>query len=331
MRVIRASSLICALVLINLAGLSGVVLPQSATDTKPATKLVKFSLIATDEQHKSVDDLQQEDIVVTEGGQPRTITYFNKHTGPVFYTIAIDTSGSFRLLLRNTLVGVKSIIENKQPNHEVMLVRFVSSDKIDTLIPFTSEKLTLLNVGIDQFTPEGGQSAVIDATYVSVTATAKHKSNEPDARRAVILVSDGEDRVSFYKRSALFKLLREQDVQVFVIGVVSELGRDPRFARPSARAEAEELLKKMAEESGGRVFFPNKQQELAEAANQIVHDLHSQYVVGFETVMAPGDKGFKKFSVKISPNSKRGKVNLITRPGYWLTPPVPDQKKPEKS
>jgi Ca-activated chloride channel family protein len=113
----------------------------------------------------------------------------------------------------------KTIINSNKPGDETFLVRFISSDKIETVQDFTSNK-ELLTDGLESFYVEGGQTAIIDAVYLSAEHVSEYrKGDEGDRRRrALIVITDGEDRNSFYKQEQLFARLREEDVQIFVIG-----------------------------------------------------------------------------------------------------------------
>ena len=109
-------------------------------------------------------------------------------------------------------------------------MRFISSDKIETEQDFTDKKELLIDA-LDNLYVEGGQTAVIDAVYLSAEHVAGYqKGDESDRRRrALIVITDGEDRNSFYKQEQLFARLREEDVQIFVIGFINELDKEARF------------------------------------------------------------------------------------------------------
>lgn len=302
---------------------------QTTPQSNSLTQLVKFGMIVTDESNQSVDNIKQEDIQVVDEGVPQRISLFVRDERPTQYVVAVDTSGSFRFLLEPSLRAVKALIENNKPDDQTMLVRFVSSDKIEWVQDFTADKSKLLDA-LKFFRPEGGQTAVIDALYVSAKSVVSYRLNDPNVRRAVVLISDGEDRTSYYSAQKLFKLLREQDVQVFIIGIVVQLYKEEGFIRPSPRQKAEKFLNQLAEETGGRVFFPNDVRDLQKATAEINHDLHLQFIVGFERQTAASEKGFRKMKVKMAPTSARKKLKLITRPGYWVNVQHPLPKDPDK-
>lgn len=307
------------------SGLGQLEPPQSNSQNQ----LVKFGMIVTDKLNHSVDDVKQEDIQVVDDGVPQKLSLFARDERPIQYVIAIDISGSFRFLVEPSLRVVKWLIENNKPDDQTMLVRFVSSAKIETAQDFTADKSKLIDA-LKVFRPEGGQTAVVDAVYVSAKAVVGYRLNDLSVRRALVLISDGEDRSSYYSTEQLFKLLREQDVQVFIIGIVTQLDNEAGLTRPSARGKAEKFLNHLAEETGGRVLFPNNVKDLQEAASEINHDLHSQYTVGFERQTAASEKGFRKLKVKMAPTSARKGLKVITRPGYWVNVQHPLPKDNEK-
>src|SRR5205085_10428839 len=148
------------------------------------------------------------------------------------YGLAIDTSGSLRSQLTQVLNAAKAIINSNKRGDETFLERFISSDKIETIQDFTASRDALLD-GLDSMYVEGGQTAVIDGVYLAAEHVAEYKKGGDDdkRRRALIVVTDGEDRNSYYPESQLFQTLREEDVQIFVIGFVNELDADKGLIR----------------------------------------------------------------------------------------------------
>ena len=318
LHVVRLATAVCLLLLLNGA------LAQTTAPVQSPSQPIRMSLIATDGFHRAVEDLHQEELKLIEGGQSRQITFFAKDDRPLRYTIVLDTSGSFRSLLPACLSVVKALIENNRPSDETMLVSFVGRDQIRTEQDFTTDKSKLLD-SLKGIRVQGGQTAVIDAVHIAVDATATAKANSADARQVVILISDGEDRWSYYTQDQLLKLLRDKDVQIFIIGIVAHLDKDGGLIRRSPREKAEKLLISLAEETGGQVFFPKDLAGLSEAAQQINRHLGSQYIIGFDRQNKPGEKGFHKIKASIvRPGAER--LVAITRPGYWAGPREPAQK-----
>jgi Ca-activated chloride channel homolog len=301
---------------INLVGQTGAILP-----TQP--QQVKMGLIVTDRSNHSVGNVRKENIQVIEDGQPLNISFFGKDERPLRCVLAIDTSGSFKSLLGVGINITRFLIGTKKPDDEMMIVTFVSSDKIATLVDFTADG-SKLDASLKLIRTEGGQSAVIDAAYVAVQAAANRQANNPGGRGVVVLLTDGEDRSSFYTQEQLVKLLRENEVQMFIIGFTRDLEKgEGLIRRPSPRQAAEKLLLNLAQETGGRVFFAEKDAELVEATKQIILDLNSQYLIGFDRQPKAGEKGLRKVKVSIVNDPQAKNLIAITRPGYRVGPKEP--------
>ncbi|MCM3872422.1 MAG: VWA domain-containing protein [Pyrinomonadaceae bacterium] len=314
---IGLAAAVCLLLSINRT------LGQTSTPVQTPPQQIRISLIATDRSNRAVEDLRQEEINLVEGDRPQPITFFAKDDRPLRYTIALDTSGSFKSLLPACLSVVIALIENNKPNDETMLVTFVSSDLIEKEVDFTTDKSKLLD-SLKLIEVKGGQTAVIDAVHLAVEATASGKPDTAAVRQVVILISDGEDRYSFYTQDQLLKLLREKDVQIFIIGIVAQLNNGG-VIRASPREKAERLLNRLAEETGGQVFSPKDLAELAQAPHKLNQYLSSQYIIGFDRQNKPGENGFRKVKVSIS-RAGAEKLVAITRPGYWAGFREPTQK-----
>src|SRR6185503_18659729 len=199
---------------------------------------------------------------------------------------------------------------------ETFLVRFISSDKIETIQDFTDNK-ELLNDGLDSFYIEGGQTAIIDAVYLSAEHVSEYRKGEEGERRrrALIVITDGEDRNRFYNQEQLFAKLREEDVQIFVSGFVNELDKEAGFIRKSPRDKAVNLINKLASETGGRAFFPESLSELPQIANEIIRDLRTQYVVAYNPTNKSPDGTFRAIRVTVDQPSDSEKRIALTRTG----------------
>jgi Ca-activated chloride channel family protein len=315
--VIHLSAVVCLLGLqVKSAG-------QTEASPSTQTQQVRMSLIATDRSQRPIQDLRVEEIQLSDDGKPRPITFFAKDERPLRYTIALDTSGSLRRLLPTCISVASALIQNNRINDETMLVRFVSSDRIEPVQDFTTDKSKLLD-SLKLMRVAGGQTAVVDAVHLSVQATASRKG-DADVRRVLVLISDGEDRASYYSQDNLLQLLREKDVQIFAIGVVGQLDDEGGMIRRSPREKAEKLLRSLAEETGGQAFFADDLTELVEAAKHVNTNLASQYIIGFERQNQPGEKGFRKIKASIVRPSEN--LIAITRPSYWVGLHEPDSKK----
>ncbi|HEX2271096.1 MAG TPA: VWA domain-containing protein [Pyrinomonadaceae bacterium] len=278
--------------------------------------LVQLHVRVIDRNNRPINNVPQTDFRVFEDGVPQPIESFSREEVPISYGLAVDTSGSLRSQLPTVIEAGKSIINSNRPGDETFLVRFISSDKIETVQDFTSNK-ELLTDGLDSFYVEGGQTAIIDAVYLSAEHVSEYRKGDDGdrRRRALIVITDGEDRNSFYKQEQLFARLREADVQIFVIGFVNELDKEAGFIRKSPREKAINLINKLAEETGGRAFFPDSVAELPQIANEIIRDLRTQYVIAYNPTNKTQDGSYRAIKVTVEQPAGGDKRIALTRTG----------------
>jgi Ca-activated chloride channel family protein len=280
------------------------------------TELVTLHVRVIDRNNHPINHLRKDDFRILEDGVPQQIFSFTEEEVPVIYGLAVDTSGSVRPIFEQILDATRTIINSNKRDDETFLERFISSDKIETVQDFTASKDLLLD-GIGNLYIEGGQTAVIDGVYLAAEHVAQYKKgNDNDRRRrALIVVTDGEDRASYYNESQLFQTLREEDVQIFVIGFVNELDSDRGFVRKSPKDKAMALLSRIAGETGGRVFYPQSIAELPQVANEIVRDLRTQYVISYDPTNKAHDGTYRAIKVTVEQPSVSDKRIALTRSG----------------
>lgn len=282
---------------------------------KPAGPIVRLSLIVTDSKDKSLDAVRKDEVRVLEDKVEQTVLSVEADVRPVDLGIAIDASGSVRRFIEPIINGGKFIIVNRRPQDEIFLERFISSNKIENLHDFSSDAKVLIKA-LDSMYIEEGQSAVIDAVYIAAQHVAGHNRNS-DRRKALVVITDGEDRNSYYKLEKLLELLHKESVQIFVVGLILDLTDHPtRFTPAGGLKRAIKLLNTLAEETGGRVFFPKDDSEFGNAVAQIVHDLDGQFRITYQSSTGV-KKDFRKVDVElISPTGEKRKA-IVPR-GYQL-------------
>ena len=297
--------------------------PLAREDDTPLvinTELVNLNVRVVDRFNRPIANLKQGDFTVYEDGKMQPITFFSQSEVPTNYALVIDNSGSLRFQLEKVIEASKIIVETNRPDDETGVVRFVSSNKIEILQDFTNDKNELFDA-LDNMYIEGGQTAIIDAVYLAAEKVDEYeKSQDPTERkrRALILVSDGEDRASYYKEDQLFDLLREADVQIYTIGFVNELDKDGGFIRKSPQKRAKEFLAKLAEETGGKSYFPNDLSELNGIASDIASELRTQYSIGYLPDNTKPDS-YRNIKVVVKDGPDRQKRIAITRTGLMVT------------
>jgi Ca-activated chloride channel family protein len=280
-----------------------------------------------DRNNRPVNDVRKEEFKVFENNVAQDITSFTREEVPITYGLVVDNSGSLRNQISQVIEAGKTIISSNKPGDETFVVRFVSSDEIKIMQDFTADRQSLTDALEDMYV-EGGQTAVVDAVYLAAEhASERHKGDpvEDKRRRALVLVTDGEDRNSFYKTEQLFEALKEEDVQIFVIGFVNELEKDRGFISKSKRDKAVSLLDKMAKETGGRTFYPNSLSELPDIAEQITKDLRTQYVISYKPTVSARPGEFRPVRVAVADTPGKEKRIAVTRSGYTARAPQPQQ------
>jgi Ca-activated chloride channel family protein len=286
-----------------------------------------------DRNNKPVNDVRKEEFKVFENNVAQEITSFTKEEVPITYGLVVDNSGSLRNQISQVIEAGKTIIASNKPGDETFVVRFVSSDEIKIMQDFTADRQSLTDALEDMYV-EGGQTAVVDAVYLAAEHASERRKNDPvedKRRRALILVTDGEDRASFYKTEQLFEALKEEDVQIFVIGFVNELEKDRGFISKSKRDKAVSLLDKMAKETGGRTFYPNSLSELPDIAEQITKDLRTQYVISYKPTVSARPGEFRPVRVAVADTPGKDKRIAVTRSGYTARAPQPQTTTAPKS
>jgi Ca-activated chloride channel family protein len=280
------------------------------------SELVQLHVRVIDRNNKPIGNVTQGEFHVFEDGVPQPIETFTREEVPISYGLAVDTSASLRSQIQSVIDAGKTIVNSNKPGDKTFLVRFISSDKIQTEQDFTDNRDLLIDA-LDNLYVEGGQTAVIDAVYLSAEHVAEYKEGDEGdrRRRALIVITDGEDRSSFYKQDQLLARLREEDVQIYVIGFVNELDKDAGFIRKSPRDKAVTLINKLASETGGRAFCPESVSELPQIANEIVRDMRTQYVIAYNPTNKTQDGSYRAIKVTVDQPSDSEKRIALTRTG----------------
>ena len=284
------------------------------------TELVNLNVRVVDRFNRPIANLKQSDFQVFQDKVLQGIEFFSKKEVPTNYALVIDNSGSLRLQLEKVIEASKIIINTNKPKDETEVVRFISSNNINIEQDFTSNKEDLFDA-LDNLYVEGGQTAIIDAVYLSaerITEYEKSRSIKDRKRRALILVTDGEDRSSFYKEEQLIELLRESDVQIYAIGFVNDLDNKGGFIRKSDRKKAKNFLNRLATETGGRAFFPNDLSELNGIATDIANELRIQYSIGYVPTGDDTPGKVRNIKVVVKDGPKKQKRIAITKTGIVI-------------
>ena len=281
---------------------------QGASSAPSPERLVKFNVIVTDRADRAVDDVRKEDLQVTENGTARALSLFARDERPLTIGFVIDASGSVRRILNYLIDSARVVAEGMKPDDEAFVARFVGPETFQIKEPMTTDRGSIEDA-IDDIYVEGGQTAVHDALDKALTYLEENRSGDAKARRSVlVLVTDGEDRASKMKDAkAILARARQSDVQVFVLGLTKFSGLQ------SSGSKATSLLTGLAEQTGGRAFFPESASGLPDAAREVARELHTQFTLGY--AVDEKTSGIeKRIHVKWVGQNDAAKRKVIVRP-----------------
>jgi Ca-activated chloride channel homolog len=271
------------------------------------TDLVTLDVTVVDPGNKPVMDLSKESFAVTEDKVPQKIDFFSRDQVPVSLVFTIDTSGSMRTKIDTVIKACTKLVKESRSGDEIAVIEFKLQPNL--LEEFTSNPDDV--VDSLQSLIASGQTAMFDALYLAADYARKEAKNR---RKAVILVTDGLDKDSYYKFNEVVDHLRETDVQIFLIGFTADLDKDTGLFHKGERSKADSVLTKLAEETGGKAFFPRELGEVHAIAEQISTDLRTQYSIGYYPTNSKKDGSFRSVKVQINADSRR--LVARTRNGY---------------
>ena len=279
---------------------------QNVDDPNEVIKIdtdeVTLDVRVVDRNGRPINGLKQHDFTVFEDGAPQEVTSFGQQEVPTNYGLVLDNSGSLRQQLDKVIEAGKVFVNSNRPNDEALIIRFVGRDKIEIVQNFTANKQDL-NDALDNLYVEGGQTAIRDAVYLAVENIDDYeRSQKPEdrKRRALILVTDGEDRNSYYNDKQLLDLLRESEVQIFVIGFLDDLDKTGGFISKSPRDKAKAFLDSLASETGGKAYYPASAAELPSLASEISSELRTQYKLSYTPSNNKHDGTVRSIKVQVT-------------------------------
>lgn len=282
------------------------------------TEEVSLNVRVVDGNNRPVHNLNQTHFKIYEDEVLQPITSMTISDVPIVNALVIDNSRSLRTQLGKVIEAGKIIVGTNREKDESLIVRFVSTDKIEVVQDFTPSK-QMLNNALDNLFVEGGQTAIIDAVYRTAKRVEEYQNSrkkEDVKLRTLILVSDGDDRSSVYKEKQLFDLLRNSQVQIYAVGFINDLSKEPETAgAPSRYEKAKTFLTRLAQETGGKVYFPDSTDELAKIAADISREQHTQYLISYAPTNENRDGTFRKIRVEVAEGANKEKRIAITRTG----------------
>ncbi len=305
------------------------------------TELVSVLFTANDKNRRILTDLKKEDLRVLEDGKPQEIFTFLKQVDlPLSLAILIDTSASQERTLPEEKAAAQSFINDvvRPEKDEVAILSFTGEATLEQ--GFTSNKQRLsraldrvefvapsgyigggVTVGSPPISGGNQQTAGSTAIWDSILVTSKEimTGEAPEGtRRAMILLTDGVDTSSRTKFDIAVDSALKSDAVIYCIGIGDDFYDGVN----------EGALKKLAEKTGGRAYFPRSESDLRRAFVQIQIDLRSQYLLAYAPTNEKKDGTFRKVLIEIAnPALKPQNIKLSHRQGYFAKTESAPKKK----
>jgi VWFA-related protein len=275
---------------------------------KVSVDLVNVPFSVTDRQGRFVSSLTAKDFLVQEDGRRQEIRNFARENElPVTLAMLIDTSPSVRPVFDEEQETAKAFLESIIRTEDLALI--IAFDRSVTLIQDYTDNIKLLHRAIDELEIGGGTS-LYDAVYLA----AKEKLESEAERKAIIVISDGEDTTSKLKFNDALRAAHNSDTIVYAI-FNSARNSFPYFrrGRPGSGGGDIGALRKLSAETGGATFALNNDNTFGRIFDQIAQELRSQYSLGYFSTNTARDGKFRE--IKIVPRNSGYTVRA--RKGYY--------------
>lgn len=275
---------------------------------RAGVELVSLNVAVTDSGGRYVTDLQSGDFNVFEDGVKQEVTFFNRSNLPIALSLLLDTSASMEVKMRTVQEAAIGFARRLRPQDLAEVIDFDS--RVTILQNFTNDIGEL--EGAIWKTSAGGSTSLYNAVYVALKDLKKAvvKNVDEIRRQAIVLLSDGEDTSSLLPFEEVLDLARRSETAIYTIGL-----REGDMPASGIKRfnEAEFVLRQLAQETGGRAFFPNELADLTNVYGQISDELSSQYIVGYTPRNLRRDGSWRRVVVRTD------RPNLVTRTklGYF--------------
>src|SRR5215212_3782235 len=269
------------------------------------TDLITLTVTVTDTYGRYVSGLDKKAFKIFEDKEEQDIEYFSDDDAPVSVGVIFDVSGSMSGdKIRKAREALSRFIQTSHDSDEYFLIAFNSRAQL--LLDKTRDGDAVLNKLT--FVETKSNTALYDACYLGVEKVTRgaHK------KRAILLISDGQDNDSRYTFNELKRMLKESDVILYSIGILG--GNDPGS---SLGMEGQAILDELSAVSGGKAFFPNTSAEMDELFERIALELRHQYSIAYRPKNFTNDGKWHKLKVKVTPPRGLPRLFVRSREGYY--------------
>jgi Ca-activated chloride channel family protein len=252
--------------------------------------------------------LSKNAFTVMDDKKPQEITFFSDDDSPVSVGVIFDVSGSMGGdKIKRARDALSKFIQTSHDSDEYFLIAFNSRAQL--LLDKTRDG----NAVLDKltFVQTKNNTALYDACYLGVEKV--QRGAHP--KRALLLISDGQDNNSRYTFNELRRLLKESDVTLYGIGILN--GND---AGSAMGMEGQGILDDLASVSGGKAFFPRSAAEMDDIFEQIALELRHQYSIGYKPTDFANDGHWHRIKVKVTPPRGLPRLFVRSKEGYYAIP-----------
>ena len=272
------------------------------------TDLVSLTLTVTDPYGRYVSGLNKSAFTIFDNNQEQEITFFSDADAPVSVGILFDVSGSMSGdKINKARKALERFIGTSHPSDEYFLIAF--NNRAQLLMDRTRDgeavlrKLTLIK-------PKEN-TALYDAVYLGVERVTRGTHQ----KRAMLIISDGQDNASRYNFGEVRRLMKESDVVTYSVGIM-----DRADSANSVGLQGQAFLDELSSVTGGKSFYPQTDIEMDEIFERIALELRNQYSIGYIPKDFQPDGKWRKVKVKIKPPRGLPRLTVRSREGYYATP-----------
>ncbi len=284
--------------------------PPASEEAPPAhlrvdTALVLIPVYVTTTLGTSVTDLTRSNFRLFEENAEQPITYFAKDDAPISVGVLLDISGSMQDKMRKSAEAAARFFKTANAQDEFFLVEF--SERARLIAPFTTDSEDVYR-RIAHARPYG-RTALYDAVHLAIA----EMRNAHNARKALLILSDGGDNRSHHTYTQIKNELLESDVQIYAMGIF-----EPDASRRKSPEEREgpRVLDALAEESGGRHYPVANVNDLPEIAARIGNELRNQYLVGYAAPLETRDGRYRRVKLTVVDYDETAPLRVQYRHGY---------------
>ena len=272
--------------------------------------LVMFYASVVDKNNHFVSRLEQGRFRVIEDGVEQKIESFSQEDVPVSMGIVLDLSGSMRGKTEQVNQAALAFLNAGNPGDEFFLIGF--NDDVELLQDYTND-IDEAGDALEN-TVVAGKTHLYDAIYLGV----EKAQTGVKSKKALVVITDGNDDTSYYSLKELIAKIQESDVQVFCVGLMDELPRKGIFSgwSNSETKKYQDALVRISEETGGNAFFPRETSEIRGIVDEIAKDLREQYNIGYFSSNTVRDGAFRTVIIELTDKKNDG-MKIRHRRGYF--------------